>query len=99
MKSANALTLSRKGLAQTRLAAVWAQASEADKAPFVSCAEAYFAGHPAQESSLEATTGLVDALALPPLALTESRRDILNYFQAVSLNEMAEARLAARASR
>jgi len=99
MKSTNALNLSRAGLAQASLDAVWAQASEADKAPFVSHAAAYFAGQPAPQSSFQGPTGIVDAIALPPLDLAEARGDLLNYFQAVALNEMAEARLATETSR
>ena len=99
MKSTNALKLSSHGLGQARLDAVWAQSTDTYKAPFVSHAEAYFSGQPARGPSVQATTGLVDALALPPSDLADTRGDILNYFQAVALNEMAEARLANAAGR
>lgn len=95
MKSTNALMLSNNGLAQARLDAVWAEATQADKSGFESWAQSYFDGHPPPDLSHERTAALIDDLALPSSILADTRADIVNYFQAVALNEMAETRLAA----
>jgi hypothetical protein len=97
MKSTNALKLSRHGLPQARLDAVWAQAAQADKALFVAHAQSFFAGQPAPEFSEQGAAELVDALALSPSTRAEAHRDVIHYFQAVAMNEMAEARLASKA--
>lgn len=96
IKSVNALKLSNADIGQARLDTAWSQASEADRAPFIAHAQPFFDGQPAPAMTAQAADALLPTLALTTPPSAETREDILHYFQAVALNEMAEARLAKR---